>query len=105
LPLGGAFDLLELDGQDLRNRPLLERKQQLRKLLGRSRDGLQYVEHLQGDGSEIFAQVCRMGLEGIVSKRADSICRAGRFKAWRKVKNRAHPAMVRVAKAFDRHGQ
>ena len=95
-----AFDLIELDGQDLRDRPLLERKHRLRSLLARADHGLQYVEHLHGDGSMIFEEVCRMGLEGIVSKRADSIYRGGQSRAWRKVKNREHPAYLRVVEAL-----
>jgi bifunctional non-homologous end joining protein LigD len=96
-----AFDLLELDGIDLRALPLLDRKHRLRKLLARCSDGLQLVDHLTGDGAEIFAHACRLGLEGIVSKRADSAYRAGRSKLWLKVKNRAHPSVRRVAEAFE----
>jgi bifunctional non-homologous end joining protein LigD len=94
-----AFDLLELDGEDLREQPLIERKARLKKLLGRKRTALQYVEHLEGDGQEIFEHVCRMGLEGIVSKRSDSHYRAGTSKSWVKIKNRGHPALMRVAEA------
>jgi bifunctional non-homologous end joining protein LigD len=61
-----AFDLLALDGDDLRRRPLSERKAALRKIL-RRQSGIQYVEHINGDGDEIFTAVCKLGLEGIVS--------------------------------------
>lgn len=64
-----AFDLMMLDGDDLRRRPLSERKAALRKLLKRSKDGIQYVEHVEGDGTEMFAAVRKLGLEGIVSKK------------------------------------
>jgi ATP-dependent DNA ligase len=98
-----VFDLLEVNGEDLRGLPLLERKQRLRKLLGRAgKGGLQYVDHLEGDGAEIFEHACRLGLEGIVSKRVDSSYRAGRSKAWLKIKNREHPALMRVAQSFYR---
>ena len=50
-----AFDLLEIEGEDLRDQPLLERKRRLRRLLSRRDDGLQYVEFLEGDGATIFA--------------------------------------------------
>ena len=65
-----AFDILELDGTDLRGLPLVERKRRLKALLGRQDDGLQFVEHLEGNSGEIFKAACRLGLEGIVSKRA-----------------------------------
>jgi ATP-dependent DNA ligase len=98
-----AFDILELNGDDLRGLPLLERKRRLKKLLGRKgRNGLQYVDHLEGDGGEIFEHACRLGLEGIVSKRADSVYRPGRCKIWLKTKNRSHPAYLRVAESFER---
>jgi ATP-dependent DNA ligase len=96
-----AFDLLEVDGDDLRDQPLVERKRRLRKLLARRNGGVQYVEHLEGDGAEIFAHACRMGLEGIVSKRADSRYQAGRCKTWFKVKNREHPSIKRIKDAIE----
>ena len=66
-----AFDLIEDDGVDLRDLPLIERKQRLAKLLGKSQQrAIRFVEHLMGDGPTIFEHVCRMGLEGLVSKRA-----------------------------------
>jgi bifunctional non-homologous end joining protein LigD len=89
-----AFDLLELDGEDLRARPLEERKAALAKLIG-SADGLQFSEHLEGDGKKIFKHICKMGLEGIVSKRRDFPYISGRSKAWIKVRNPASEAMLR----------
>jgi bifunctional non-homologous end joining protein LigD len=91
-----AFDILELDGTDLRDLPLAERKRRLKALLGRQDDGLQFVEPLEGDGAAIFNAACRLGLEGIVSKRADSAYKAGRSKKWLKIKNRNHPADPRA---------
>ena len=96
-----AFDLLEIEGEDLRDQPLVERKRRLRQLLSRRDDGLQYVEFLEGDGATIFAHACRLGLEGIVCKRADSPYRAGPSKTWLKVKNRAHPSIARVKDAIE----
>jgi bifunctional non-homologous end joining protein LigD len=63
-----GFDLLELDGEDWRPRPLEERKARLEKLLAKAPAGIQYSEHLEGDGAAIFALACGLGAEGIVSK-------------------------------------
>jgi bifunctional non-homologous end joining protein LigD len=91
-----AFDLLMLNSDDLRHRPLLERKAALAKLLFRSRGGIQYVEHAEGHGDRMFEAVCTLGLEGIVSKRAGSFYRSGPSKMWIKVKNPNSPAATRV---------
>jgi bifunctional non-homologous end joining protein LigD len=91
-----AFDLLELNGEDLRPLPLIKRKAKLRTLLRRP-SAIAYVEHLEGDGAQIFAHACRMGLEGIVSKRADSPYRSGKSYDWLKTKNPDSPAMKRYA--------
>jgi bifunctional non-homologous end joining protein LigD len=64
-----AFDLLEIDGEDLRARPLGVRKKRLARLLGKRRIGIVISEHTDEDGALIFRQACRIGLEGIVSKR------------------------------------
>ena len=88
-----AFDLLELDGEDLRARPLGDRKKRLAKLLG-GRAGIVLSEHTDEDGATIFRQACRMGLEGIVSKRLSAPYRSGPSRDWLKVKNPDSPAMV-----------
>jgi bifunctional non-homologous end joining protein LigD len=74
-----AFDLLELDGEDLRGLPLGPRKQRLARLLGGRRLGIVLSDHTQDDGATIFRHACRMGLEGIVSKRLTSPYRSGTF--------------------------
>jgi bifunctional non-homologous end joining protein LigD len=79
---------------------LLERKHRLRRLLARRDKGPQFVDHIEGDGGEVFDGAVRLGLEGIVSKRIDSVYRAGRSRSWLKVKNRAHPSIARVAEAL-----
>jgi bifunctional non-homologous end joining protein LigD len=61
-----TFDLLELDGEDLRALPLGDRKKRLARLVGRRRIGIVLSEHTDEDGATIFLQACRMGLEGIV---------------------------------------
>jgi ATP-dependent DNA ligase len=91
-----AFDLLAFDGDDLRRRPLVERKTALAKLLIRSRDGIQYVEHADGHGDKMYEAVCALGLEGIVSKRRTSFYRSGPSSAWIKVKNPKAPAATRI---------
>jgi bifunctional non-homologous end joining protein LigD len=91
-----AFDLLMRDGDDLRRRPLVERKAALGKLLFRSRDGIQYVEHAEGHGDKLFEAVCKLGLEGIVSKKLNAPYRSGPSKSWIKVKNPKAPAATRI---------
>ena len=91
-----AFDLLELDGEDWRPRPLEERKAKLERVLGRSGAVLRFTEHLELDGATVFVHACKLGLEGIVSKRRDFPYRSGRSKSWIKVKNPESPAMLRL---------
>jgi bifunctional non-homologous end joining protein LigD len=91
-----AFDLLELDGEDLRALPLDDRKKRLARLLARRRVGIVLSEHTVDDGATIFRQACLMGLEGIVSKRLSAPYRSGRSGDWIKVKNPDSPAMIRV---------
>jgi bifunctional non-homologous end joining protein LigD len=81
-----AFDLLYLDGVDLRGVRLAERKRVLAKLLAGSSERILYTEHLEGDGPEIHERACAMGLEGIISKQQDAPYRSGRTESWIKVK-------------------
>jgi bifunctional non-homologous end joining protein LigD len=81
-----AFDLLYLDGYDLRGVPLAERKEALRALLAGAGDRVRFSDHVVGSGKAFHQQACRMGLEGIISKRADSRYVAKRAKDWLKVK-------------------
>lgn len=82
------FDLLFLDGEDIRKKPLLERKAKLAvRLADQPRTGpLFYSDHVVGNGAAMLQHVCEMGLEGIVSKRADAPYRSERTKAWLKSK-------------------
>jgi ATP-dependent DNA ligase len=92
-----GFDLLELDGTDLRAETLAKRKAALAKLLRRSQGGIQIVEHIEAtDGTTVFEHACRLGLEGIVSKRRGAPYQHGRSRTWLKVKNRASPAAKRL---------
>jgi bifunctional non-homologous end joining protein LigD len=90
-----AFDLIELNGDDLRRDPLEVRKATLRSMLAKAGLGLRFNEHLGGDGPTVFAHACKMGLEGIVSKRKDSMYRSGRSPDWLKMKNPIAPAVKR----------
>jgi bifunctional non-homologous end joining protein LigD len=67
------------------------------QLLQRTRRGIQYVEHTEGDTVEMFKAVCMLGLEGIVSKKVDAPYRSGLSKVWLKVKNPDAPAAARAA--------
>ena len=90
-----AFDLLQHDGEDLRHVPLIQRKQRLAALLGKTGHAIQLVEHLTHDGATVFEHACGMGLEGIVSKRVDAPYRGGPSKVWLKSKNPASEAVRR----------
>jgi DNA ligase D-like protein (predicted ligase) len=83
-----AFDLVELDGEDLRDLPLRERRAMLRDLVGDHDPSsrIQFSPAFEGTGAELLAGACAMGLEGIVSKRLDSKYRSGRQKSWLKTK-------------------
>jgi bifunctional non-homologous end joining protein LigD len=92
-----AFDLLEVDGRDLRREPIEIRKRQLATLLRAARVGLQVNEHISEPGDVVFRHACKMGLEGIVSKRLGSRYRSGRSKDWLKMKNPAALAVKHEA--------
>ena len=83
-----AFDLLEQNGEDLRKLPLTERKQRLRKLLGKttSNDPIQYSEHIVGEGQKFFQAMCDGGYEGMVAKHGSSSYRGERTRDWLKIK-------------------
>jgi bifunctional non-homologous end joining protein LigD len=97
-----AFDILALDGDDLRKLPLHLRKTNLARLLARRPEGIFVSEFEQGEiGPDLFRQACKFGLEGLVSKRRESVYRGGRSPNWIKVKNRSHPALERVKESFS----
>jgi len=82
-----VFDLLHLDGRDLTALPLIGRKQQLKRLIGEKAEGpMRYSEHFDEAGPLVLRHACEMGLEGIVSKRADAPYRGGRSDAFIKTK-------------------
>jgi bifunctional non-homologous end joining protein LigD len=92
-----AFDLLELDGEDLRREPFERRKATLASLLRGCLPGLRINEHLPYPGDVVFRHACKMGLEGIVSKRLGSCYFSGRSRDWLKFKNPEAPAVKREA--------
>jgi ATP-dependent DNA ligase len=96
-----AFDILALDGEDLRALPLSMRKTNLARLLARRPEGIFVAPFEAGEiGPDLFRAACDMGLEGLVSKRRDQPYQSGRSKDWVKVKNRSHPSLNRVMEAF-----
>jgi bifunctional non-homologous end joining protein LigD len=92
-----AFDLIELDGQDLRHVPIEQRKDKLSKLIRGPHPSIVLNEHYEGDGEVVFKHACKLGCEGIVSKRLGSTYRSGRVTHWLKIKNSKAPAVTREA--------
>jgi len=92
-----AFDLLELDGRDMRRELWSHRRSKLVRLLRGAGHGVQLSDHMEGnDGEAAFRHTCLMGLEGIVAKRRDKPYRSGRSPDWIKVKNPDAPAATRL---------
>jgi bifunctional non-homologous end joining protein LigD len=90
-----AFDLLWLDAEDFRRLTLLDRKARLKKLLGRRRSALLYVDHIERNGVAMFDHACRMDLEGIVAKPKAAIYRVDeKSPVWIKIKNPAYSQNV-----------
>jgi bifunctional non-homologous end joining protein LigD len=96
-----AFDVLAMDGEDIRDLPLSMRKTNLARLLRGRADGI-FVSPFESGaiGPDLFRRACEFGLEGLVSKRADRPYRGGRSKDWIKMKNRTHQAFERVKLSF-----
>ncbi len=81
-----AFDILHLDGTDLRPAPLMDRKDTLEALLGQPSDVLKYSEHFEENGDLVLRHACRLSLEGVISKDRNAPYRSGRSKTWIKSK-------------------
>jgi DNA ligase D-like protein (predicted ligase) len=100
-----AFDLLHLDGQDLRRSPLIERRVALRKLIQpEPRSPIQFSDHTDCDGALFFKLAADLGLEGIVSKRARSLYRGGPSRNWLKTKNMVESEFVLLGTETDDSG-
>jgi len=101
-----AFDLLFLEGKDLRGRFLVDRKSTLKNLVektyGKHQTQIRYVEHFESGGDAVLKSACRMSLEGIVSKQADAPYASGRTDSWTKAKCRAGHEVV--IGAWDSNG-
>ena len=91
-----AFDLLYAQGEDVRGAPLAERKRRLKALLDAlaGHEHIRYVEHFEESADAVLKSACRMGLEGIVSKRLDAPYGSGRGEAWTKAKCRGGQEVV-----------
>ena len=92
-----AFDLIELEGKDLRRVTIEHRKHKLAKLVRTPHPAIVLNEHYEGDGEIVFTRACKLGCEGIVSKRLGSTYRSGRSPHWLKIKNPKAPAVKREA--------
>lgn len=99
-PFFYAFDLLWLNGQDLRELPLFERKAELRKLVPEQGSRLLFVDHVDQRGVALFEEVCRLDLEGIVAKRRRGLYRDG--TRWLKIKNSDYSQAEGRGELFDR---
>jgi len=91
-----AFDLREVNGEDIRHEPLEDRKRRLAGLLRLQHEGIAINEHFSGDGAVIYKHACALGCEGIVSKQLGSPYRGGRSAHWLKIKNPDAPAVRRL---------
>ena len=91
-----SFSCAELGAIDLRRDPLEERKGTLQNLLRKVTDpGVQFNEHIIGDGAIIFEHACKLGFEEIVSKHREHPYRSGPSKSWVKIKNPNAPGVLR----------
>jgi bifunctional non-homologous end joining protein LigD len=91
-----AFDLLELDGEDLRGEPIEKRQLVLTQLLGKDRSGLLISHAIDAPADVAFEHICQLGLEGIVSKKLGSKYVSGRSTLWLKTVNPEAPASRRL---------
>jgi bifunctional non-homologous end joining protein LigD len=91
-----AFDLLELDGEDLRGEPIEVRKRALTGLLTKDRAGLLISQQIDARADVAFQHICQLGLEGIVSKKLGSKYESGRSTIWLKTINPKAPALQRL---------
>ena len=108
---GGAvqavvFDLLRLDGRDLRDRPLRERRERLRDLIGEGAGPIRFGDSIAADGAQVLERACDLGAEGVVSKRIDGRYRSGRSKSWLKSKcERQSEAVIGGYRESDKRGR
>ena len=99
-----VFDLLHLNGHNLRNAPLMQRKELLTRIVGESVDQVRVSEHIEGSGTKMFEGACALHAEGIVSKRASGVYRSGRSSDWVKVKCKREQELVIGGFTLPRNG-
>jgi bifunctional non-homologous end joining protein LigD len=98
-----AFDLLTCGGRDLRTERLLDRKQELRRLLAKTPFPVRYTEHVEGSGTALFQRVCELDLEGIVAKQMFGPYVTEReHSTWFKIRNRRYSQMAGREELFER---
>lgn len=97
-----AFDILELNGKDLRSIPLIDRKRRLKRLVPAIPSPLLYVDFVEGSGEELFRLVCREDLEGIVAKWKYGLYDCNSVSSWVKIKNPAYTQIVGREELFER---
>lgn len=96
-----VFDLMMLNGSDLRALPWRERRADLQRIFRRSRSGLVLSKAIVGRGPDVYQAACHMGLEGIVSKRIDAAYCSGKSSSWLKIKNPNAPGVTRFKEDGD----
>jgi bifunctional non-homologous end joining protein LigD len=96
-----AFDLLWVDGKDLRGLPLIQRKRRLARILPRGDSRVRLVEHIERRGTDLFAAACRLDLEGIVAKWAHGSYQNGSQTSWLKVRNPGYSQWDGRRELFD----
>lgn len=102
-PIFAAFDVLHVEGVDVTDRPLLERKALLRDIVPTPTASLLFVDHVVGQGEALFAEACARDLEGIVAKWATAPYRLlDGESSWVKIKNRAYSQTIGRAERFER---
>src|SRR5437899_995790 len=97
-----AFDILELQGKDLRALPLVTRKRHLKRIVSSAPSALLYADHIEERGEELFQLACREDLEGIVAKWKNGLYDAERVSSWVKIKNPGYSQMLGRQELFDR---
>ena len=95
-----AFDLLYLNGRDIRKLPLFQRKTELKKIIAGT--DIQFSESFEIDGLAMFAHACKLGLEGVVSKVRDSVYPTGRSNDWGKKTCAQRETLTIAGFAFDK---
>ena len=100
-----AFDLLWLDGQDLRQWTLLDRKRELRRIVPTKTSRLLYVDHIVGRGEDLFELTCRQDLEGVVAKGKRGAYMAEPRTSWVKIKDPSYSQSVDREKLFEKRAR